>query len=303
MNGVNGSNGNAENSKPETNAQILQALEIVHNPRSDNALRQGASQYLEQIRSDEEAPYHGFGLASGKGQSPIVRFYGLSLIEYGVRQKWSNYTPDQSKAIRDWVITLALNILPEDPPYIANKVAEIWVEIAKRSWGIDWMDMDEVLVRTWNGEIVQRLLVLTILETLSEAVFGNDDTTVALRGNDLNRACVDIFTPADVLTEQFPTRETMVAVRHGAEGWLTRMAALLEWCISGNAIDEKQQTCAVKTLYTFKSVIMWVIPKALVSTQSVNRICACLAVSNIPVQLVRIPLALKMCNRALISRV
>lgn len=296
MNGVNGLNGNAGNSKPETNTQILQALEIVHNPRSDNTLRQGASQYLEQIRSDEEAPYHGFGLATEKEQPPVVRFYGLSLLEYGVRQKWSNYTPEQSKAIRDWVITLALNLSTGDPPYIANKVAEIWVEIAKRSWGMDWMDMDEVLIRIWNGEIVQRLLVLTILETLSEDVFGNDDTTVALRGNDLNRACVDIFTPAEVLTEQFPTREAMIDVRHGADGWLTRMAALLEWCISGNDIDEKQQLCAVKTLYTFKSVIIWVIPKALVSTQSVNRICACLAVSNIPIQLVRIPIELKTCQ-------
>ena len=296
MNGSNGLNGNAGNSKPETNTQILRALEIVHNPRSDNTLRQGASQYLEQIRSDEEAPYHGFGLASGKEQSPVVRFYGLSLLEYGVRQKWSNYTPEQSKALREWVITLALNLSAEDPPYIANKVAEIWVEIAKRSWGMDWMDMDEVLIRTWNGEIVQRLLVLTILETLSEDVFGNDDITVALRGNDLNRACVDIFTPADVLTEQFPTRETMIDVRHGTDGWLARMAALLEWCISGNDIDEKQQLCAVKTLYTFKSVIIWVIPKALVSTQSVNRICTCLAVSNIPIQLVRIPMQFKTCQ-------
>jgi len=24
-------------------------------------------------------------------------------------------------------------------------MAEIWVELAKRSWGLDWMDMDELL--------------------------------------------------------------------------------------------------------------------------------------------------------------
>ena len=288
MNGASAPNSHAGNGKPEISTQILQALEIVHNPRSDNALRQDASQYLEQIRSDEEAPYHGFGLASAKEQPPIARFYGLSLLEYGVRQKWSEYTPEQSKALRDWVITLSLNTSAQDPPYIANKVAETWVEIAKRSWGLDWMDMDEVLVRIWDGGATQRLLVLTILETLSEDVFGNDDTTVALRGNELNRACVDIFTPADVMTEQFPTREIMVNVRYGAEGWLTRMAALLQWCTSDNKIDERQQLCAVRTLSTFKSVITWIIPRALVSTQSVNRICTCLAVSNIPIQLVSV---------------
>ena len=288
MNGSAGVNGHVGADKPKIRIQILQALEIIHEPRSSNAHRQAASRYLEEIRSDEEAPYHGFGLASAKDQPAVVRHYGLSLIEYGVRHRWSEYTPEQSQALRDWVVGLSHSTADSDPPYITNKIAELWVEIAKRSWGLDWLDMDELLVRLWDGSMVQKALVLNILETLSEEVFGNDDTTAALRGSDLNRACVEIFTPANVLAEEFPAREMAADIRYGAEGWLSRMADLLDWCIKDGKMDEDRCACGAKTLSTFKSVISWVIPRSLVTTHALHRICACLTASNVPLQLVSI---------------
>ena len=286
MNGSASVNGHVGEGKPEIHTQILRALEIIHEPRSSNAHRHDASRYLEEIRSDEQAPYHGFGLASAKDQPAIVRHYGLSLIEYGVRHRWSEYTPEQSQALRDWVVTLSHSTADSDPPYITNKVAEIWVEIAKRCWGLDWLDMDELLVHLWDGSMVQKALVLIILETLSEEVFGSDDTTAALRGSDLNRACVEIFTPASVLTENFPARETTADIKYGADGWISRMADLLDWCIRDGKIDENRRACGVKTLSTFKSVINWIIPRSLVTTHALHRISACLAASDIPLQLV-----------------
>lgn len=279
-------NGHDGDGKQDIHGQILQALEVVHDPRSSNVIRQNASRYLEEIRSNDEAPYHGFGLASSKDQPPIVRHYGLSLIEYAVRHRWSDYSTEQSKALRDWVHNLSRSTVGGDPPYITNKVAAIWVEIAKRSWGLEWMDMDELLVHLWDGPLAQKSLVLTILEILSEEVFGNDDTTAALRGSDLNRACVEIFTPAEVLSEQFPAREITTNIRYGPEGWLSRIADLLDLCVKDGKVDDDRETCAVKILFTFKSVISWIIPRALVITQSVSRICTCLAVSNMTIQLV-----------------
>ena len=288
MNGTANVDGHSGEDKSEIHVQILQALEIIHEPRSSNAHRQDASRYLEEIRSDERAPYHGFGLASTKDQPAVVRHYGLSLIEFGVRHRWSEYTAEQGQALRDWVVTLSHNTADSDPPYITNKVAELWVEIAKRSWGLDWLDMDEQLVRLWEGSMVQKALVLVILETLSEEVFGNDDTTAALRGSDLNRACVEIFIPANILAEDFPTRDTSTNIRYGPDGWISRMADLLDWCIADGKVDENRLTCGVKTLSTLKSVMTWVIPRALVTTHALHRICACLAASNIPLQLVSI---------------
>lgn len=301
MNGSTSVNGHAEEGKPEIHTQILRALEIIHEPRSSNAHRQDASQYLEEIRSDEQAPYHGFGLASAKDQPSIVRHYGLSLIEYGVRHRWSEYTPEQSQALRDWVVTLSHSTADSDPSYITNKVAEIWVEIAKRSWGLDWLDMDEILFHLWDSSIAHKALVLVILETLSEEVFGNDDTTAALRGSDLNRACVEIFTPANVLTEDFPARETAANIRYGTDGWLSRMADLLDWCLRDGKIDDDRRGCGVKTLYTFKSVISWIIPRSLVTTHALHRICACLAASSVPLQLAAVDSLYSLYNRSRFS--
>ena len=282
-------NGHAELGNPEIHAQILRALEVIHEPRSPNALRQDASRYLEEIRSNDEAPYHGYSLASSKAQPAIVRHYGLSLLEYAVRYRWSDYTTEQCKAVREWVIGLAHHTTDGDPSFITNKIAELWVEIAKRDWGLAWMDMDQLLVQLWDGAVLQKTLVLNILETLSEEVFGSDDTTAALRGSDLNKACVEIFTPASVLVENFPNRETIVPIRCGSEGWLSRLSDLLDQCTRDGKPDRDQQFCAEKCLFTFKSIISWVIPKALRTTHSIQRICTSLAVPILSVQLVHLP--------------
>ncbi|KAL6721197.1 karyopherin [Lecanora helva] len=301
MSSPKGMNSHSGDGKAEIHTEILRALEVVHEPKTPNDLRQNASRYLEEIRSNEEAPYHGFGLALSKQQPAIVRHYGLSLLEYAVRHRWSDYTTEQRNALREWVVTLAQHATDGDPLYIANKVAELWVEVAKRSWGLEWFDMDELLVRSWDGPLVQKTLVLNVLETLSEEIFGSDDTTVALRGNELNAACIDIFTPLAVLTEQFPKRETTLDLRFGDRGWLTRMADLLDQCIEGGNVNPDQQLCGVKLLTTFKSIISWVIPRALVTTHSVNRICACLAVSNLPLQLAAVDSLYTLYNRTRFS--
>ena len=288
MNGVGGMNGHDNpDPAPDVNDQILQALEVIHNPRSTHNLRQTASQYLEDIKLDKEAPYRGFVFASTTSQPPVVRHYGLGLLGYAIRHCWIDYTDDQRTALRNWVLDLAQGVADSDPLYIRNKIAELWVETAKRSWVVEWMDMDELLSRLWDGSVSQKLLVLTILDTLSEDIFGHEDTAAALRGTELSRACVDIFTPAVVLTENFPSRETSVNVRYGEDGWLARIGNLLDWCIGDAKVDGKRQACAVKSLSTLKSVVGWVVPKALVATNSLQRICRCLASSDISVQLVR----------------
>lgn len=275
-----------QNKRPDVDAQILHALKVIHDPWSPNSLRQKASQYLEEIKLDKEAPYHGFGLASAKAKPAVVRHFGLSLLDHAIRHRWVDYSLDQRTALREWVLTLSESAAADDPLYLRNKIAEIWVEVAKRSWVLEWMDMDESLVRLWDGSVVQKMLVLTILETLSDDIFGNEDAAAGLRGTDLNRAFVDIFTPAAVLIEQFPSRETSINVRYGQEGWLSRIGNLIDWCTGEAQIDEPQRACAVKSLSTLKSAIAWIIPRALVNTRSVRRICGCLAAANLSVQLV-----------------
>ncbi|KAL8951121.1 MAG: hypothetical protein Q9222_002893 [Ikaeria aurantiellina] len=277
--------------------QVQRALEVIHDIRSSNALRHEASTYLENFKSDDEAPYHGYSLAEDKSQSPIVRHYGLSLLEDAIRRRWTNYTPEQSAALRNWELSLAQSVTDQDPFYLRNKIALIWVEIAKRSWALDWMDMDANLFQLWQASLASKELVLTVLETLSEDIFGHEDAAAGLRGTDLNKACIDITTSVAVLTECFPSRDTSINVRYGEDGWLSRMGELLDWCLSFQGGDEGSKACALRILSTIRSVVIWAVPKSLSSTRLITRLCQCMASAQLPIQLAAVDALHTLYNR------
>lgn len=269
--------------------KIHEALEIVHGPYSSNESRQQASLFLEEVKTTDEAPYHGFTLASDKSQQPVVRHYALSLLEHAIRHKWAEYSEAQATALREWILQLSQNVAIEDPLYLRNKTAQLWVEIAKRSWASEWTDMDELLVRLWNipGSVVHKEFVLFVLETLSDEVFNGEDTIAILREGALSKACVEIFTPAIVLAEAFPNRQIGTTVRYGEEGWLVRIGELLNQCLDNDLSRNSQyQSCAVKILAVYKSVMPWAVPKAIASASCVDHMCKSLAASSVAVQLV-----------------
>ena len=269
--------------------RIHEALDIVHGPYSSNDSRRQASLFLEEIKTDDEAPYHGFTLASDKNQQPVVRHYALSLLEHAIKHKWADYSEAQGTVLREWVLQLSQQISPDDPLYLRNKTAQLWVEVAKRSWAAEWIDMDELLVRLWEtpGSVVHKEFVLFVLETLSDEVFNGDDTVAILREGALSKACVEIFTPAIVLAEAFPNRQIGTTVRYGEEGWLVRVGELLNQCLDNNLFHNSQyQSCATKTLAVYKSVMPWAIPRAIASASCVQHMCKSLAASSVAVQLV-----------------
>lgn len=272
--------------------RIHEALQLVHSPYSSNESRQQASNFLEEVKADEGAPYHGFTLASDKSQQPVVRHYALSLLEHAIKHKWAEYSAEQATTLREWVLQLSQNVAPEDPLYLRNKTAQLWVEIAKRSWAAEWADMDELLVRLWDlpGSIVHKEFVLFVLETLSDEIFNGDDTVAVLREGALSKACVEIFTPANVLAEVFPNRQIGTAgtsVRYGEQGWLVRLGELLSHCLSPEASQNSEyQACAVKALAVYKSVMPWGIPRAIDSASCVQYMSSSLAASSVSVQLV-----------------
>lgn len=268
--------------------RIRAALETVHSPYSTNESRKEASMFLEEVKALDEAPYHGFNLASDIAQQPVVRHYALSLLEYAIRHRWADYSESQSLALRDWILQLSQVIVQEDPLYLRNKVAQLWVEIAKRSWGGNWFDMDELLVKLWEGAVVHKEFVLFVLETLSEDIFNGEDTTALLREGTLSKACVEIFTPAVTLAEAFPTRQVGKGVRYGEEGWLVRLGVLLDQCLDQDVHNnEHYRSCAVKILAVFRSVMTWAIPRAVAAASCVKHMCKALACSSVPVQMVR----------------
>jgi exportin-5 len=269
-------------------SQIHEALELVHSPHSSNEARQKASAFLEEIKGEDEAPYHGFTLAYDRNQKHIVRHYALSLLEYAIKLKWNSYSDAQADTLRGWVLQLSENISPDDPLYLRNKTAQLWVEVAKRSWGDQWLDMDEMLVKLWelNGSLVHKQLVLSVLETLSDDIFNGEDTTAALREAILKRACVEIFTPAVVLADINPDRPAATE-RYGDEGWLIRIGGLMRKCLASDVQNNEQyRACTVQSLAVLRSVMPWAVPSAISKAACVQDLQASLAAPNIPIQIV-----------------
>ncbi|KAF4955783.1 hypothetical protein FSARC_11763 [Fusarium sarcochroum] len=271
----------------EVLAKIHQALEVVHSPYSTNDARRQAQSFLEEVKDIPEAPMQGYNLASDKSQSPVVRHYALSLLEHAIRYRWSSYTLEQTDAVRNWVLSLGQAVAKEDPTYIRNKTAQLWVEVAKRCWGAEWMDMDSMLHQLWEipDSSVHKELVMFVLENLSDEVFTGDDSVVAMREGVLSKACVEIFTPTAVLVEAFPNRQPGPPVRYGDDGWLNRLSVFLDYCLNSAPKDnEEVKLCIHKGLSVFLSLMPWAIPKAVSSARCVEVMCAGLASSQVTIQ-------------------
>ncbi|TDZ28347.1 Protein MSN5 [Colletotrichum trifolii] len=273
--------------RSEIISRIHQALEAIHSSLSSNNARRDAQLFLENIKTIDEAPFHGFTLASNKSQSPVVRHYALSLLEHAIKQNWVEYTDQQSSMLREWTLELCRSLAKDDPLYIRSKTAQLWVEVAKRCWGSEWMDMDEMLLRIWQlpDSAVHKELVLFVLETLSDEVFNGDDAVVAMREGVLSRGCVEIFTPAHILKEAFPNRSAGPEVRFGVEGWLGRVADFLGQCLNGDVQNDVQvRSCAVKSLTVLHSLMPWAIPKAVAVANCVPVMCRALATPDASIQ-------------------
>lgn len=283
-----GANGTAPGqANGEIVPRILGALDVVYNPRSSNQSRVEAQSFLEDVKSLKEGPSHGYTLALNKSQSPIVRYYGLSLLEHSIIHKWAEYGREEAACLRGWVLELAQHVSREDPQYIRNKIAQLWVEVAKRCWGAEWMDMDAMLVQLWQlpGFGVHKELVLSALGSLSEEIIGGDDPIVAMRENILDKAIVDVFMPAAVIAEGFPNRDPGAPVRYGTEGWLQRAVVLLGECFASDIQNnEEVQSCASKALNLLAIILPWAFPKAIIACRTVNSLYEGLVAPHVAVQ-------------------
>ena len=146
-------NGPQPDASIEVDPGIIRACELTLDSRSTNQYRTEALEFLEKVKAREDAPTLGYNLAANTNNSQVVRNFGIQCLMDGVKYRWDKYTPDQSAMVRGWVIQLTQGITASDPRFYTRKVAQFWVEVAKRSW---------MLLRVrhsgWrlNGRLIQR---------------------------------------------------------------------------------------------------------------------------------------------------
>lgn len=268
-------------------ADIIRALEVIHSPTSTNELRKEALSFVEALKDNEAAARNGFLLASRPDHAAVVRYFGLTLLDHVLRHL-SFTNPEESTTLRSMILQLAENIRPEDPSYFRNKIPQLWSEAAKKSWGLDWLDMDEALVKFWGVSLVHNELVLSVLETLSEDVFFREDTVSSLRGTELNRALVEIFTPAAIVEQISHDKHPNTVQRCGQEGWLVRICEFLDNCIQNASTSREARDAAIKALTTLRSALSWSVYKAVIAGQVVASVFRALTCQDDQVLLVRL---------------
>lgn len=260
---------------------IQNALRATLDPRIPNDVRQQALQHLEQIRTQPDAPHHGFTLADDWTQDNSVRYYGLQLLEFAVKYRWSDYSNSQTEQLRTWVKCLAGSVREQDALYIRNKIAQLWVEVAKRCWGEEWRDMDQQMVTLWDKPASEKgmaikTLVLYILETLSEDVMQNEDSAAGLRLEVLGSALNDIIVPQGLYLEHASTRGSRQEVRYGEQGWLARICDFFAECVKqsriGGSVEllQSMSACAVRALNALRPTMSWISLKAVAEVQCVD---------------------------------
>ena len=268
-------------------SQVLEALQAIYAANSTNDTRRQATEYLEEAKRHPQAPSNGHTLALDRSQPAQLRHYGLTMLEYSIKYNWEDFSEGQASALQGYVVELAENIAESDPVYLRNKVAQLWTEVAKRAWAAEWMNMDEQLVSLWTSSLHHQAVVLYVLETLSEEVFNREDATAGLRGGDLGRACVEIFTSLAVLHDQLPKRDKSLEVRCGDEGWMQRLSENLEWCLGQDYRNQEAvRYSAVKSMTALRAAMPWIMPKAISAAQVVQALCKALAVPVAEIQLV-----------------
>ena len=252
-------------------ADIIRALQLIHNPASSNDIRREASRFVENLKESDSAAQNGFLLASRMEYEPVVRYFGLTLLDHVLRQY--NFTnPEEARTLRMMILQLAENVRPEDPAYFRNKISQLWAEAAKKTWGLDWMDMDANMVQFWSASLVHKELILAVLETLSEDVFFREDTASSLRGGELNRSLIEIFTPAGIVEEITGDKTSPTIPRCGQEGWLVRIREFLDNCVQNVSSSEQARDAAIKALATLRSALSWSVYKGVIASQVVPSI-------------------------------
>ena len=261
---------------------IIAALQAIHNPRSPNETRQQATEFLDRQKVDSTASVNGFALATNSQQPAVVRHFGLSLIEHTIKHHWQEIQGPQHTALREMVQKLSNAITEQDAHYIRSKIAHIWIELAKRSWAAEWLDMDANLIGLWQRQDIHKELVLTVLEALSEDVFYREDSAATLRGTELSSALVEVFTAERQRSSGDEKNIQKSGLRADSDGWLVRISQYLSSYDESSVHGRGAKANMIHALATLRSVFSWVMMTAIISSNSFESICRLLASQDDP---------------------
>lgn len=279
--------------------KIVSALELIHSPKTTNTARQEAQSFLEQVKKQEESPFWGYELALPT-QSAIVRHFGLTLLQNSINREWLNYDQEKKLAIRNWIIDLSMKLQPGDPHFLREKLAFLWVAVAKRCWGSflgkaedspvssqelmeGWASMDSDLLGLFKSSAHTRELSLIIFRTLFEDVYILDDSITSKRSATLNSLCTNVLLPDTLLNAIYESNSNLERAKATKEGWFLIWQELLNESIRN--VDERN---IIKILETLKTCLNWPYSNLLTQAQVLKSFLDAILISNTRIKILTV---------------
>ncbi|CAB4251868.1 similar to Saccharomyces cerevisiae YDR335W MSN5 Karyopherin involved in nuclear import and export of proteins, including import of replication protein A and export of Swi6p, Far1p, and Pho4p [Maudiozyma barnettii] len=271
-------------------AQVISALEVIYSVKSNNEQRLESQRFLDNVKLQEESPLWGYEIALNNSSNFIVKHFGLGLLTHALKTHWNNYDAQRRIALRKWIMELNYRVTNEDPRYIKEKLAFLWVEVAKRSWGEalkggeptdellteSWVDMDNNLSELWNINQASREVTLIIFRILFEDVFLLDDMIVLKRMTIIQPLCVMIVCPMEVFASKYKFTEKWTLFRSSNDGWFKT------WIDELNiALGENNQEYVVRLLETLKTCLNWPLSEVIIRNDVISTLLRCF-LSDIP---------------------
>ncbi|OLL21885.1 hypothetical protein NEOLI_000987 [Neolecta irregularis DAH-3] len=290
---------------PFVSDKIRQALETIHSYRSTNQTRSEAQSYLDTLKSEPTSPIYGYQLAVEKDSQPdVIRHFGLSLLENAIKHHWNSYSDLERTQIQQWSIALATRgtrEISKEAHFIKEKVADIFVQIAERTWLASWHDMDEILQNMWNQNDTTRHLSLIILTMLIEDNFGQDEQNqvVHSRAAVISNGLLSITASSNVLHENYPegikggNQRIVGWETTDNDGWLVRWGNALGKCLTvvqtgHGTIAEEVEKVGIAVLKAIRSCLGWALTKAIKEAGILPLLCSSLLTQNVTFQTVAV---------------
>ncbi|XP_064173017.1 exportin-5 isoform X1 [Anguilla rostrata] len=154
--------------------QLIKAVNVMMDAESSQRYRLEALKFCEEFK--EKCPFCvpcGLQLAD-KAQSPVVRHFGLQILEHVIKFRWNNMPPQEKVQLKNCAMGLLSNgthPIMEEESHIKDVLSRIIVEMIKREWPQHWPDMlTELEALTSLGEAQTELVMLILLRLAEDVV-------------------------------------------------------------------------------------------------------------------------------------
>lgn len=306
--------------------KVVEALNVLHNNKSTNDERLEAQTFLDFLKNDKESLYWGYQLALSDFYKTnyIARHFGLLLLQNFIDNNFSTIDENKKSIVKTWVIDLTKKIDKKDPYFIKEKIALLWVSLAKKIWfvglskcfesdtckiyncgdtmeydekdsnneNIDteknfslWSTMDHDLYDLWKSDYILREMSILILTTLFEEVFFFDSSTELESSNVLNKLCMFIVMPDDVYYFMYEKNELLTKYKHSECGWFSLWIDFLFELVSENSLEEKTKIFFIlKILTLFKFCLNWIHPSIIFNKNVLNALFYIFSIQDLKIK-------------------